>query len=293
MRQADLPKQAVATLGAEHVRHPDCRLGVAEHAGHHSAAAAGPDHVQHRQRGDEHPFPPVAAAHPGRRLVAAHHGGSGHRRLDRALCGQQRFGRALQHVADRTFADAQAENLAQQRCQPFEADGVGVMQVDHQRADRLAKRRARFQARRCFSRNTLAAAGALAAEQPHPGDIGLDRRDLDAVIDFLRGLLAGGEAGGTMRTGLQLGVHDAVGIGLQHPAHAGTAAAVRLAGIGAVGFLALGRGHGGVVRRPLRPLVSGQTLLELGDAHERDFQPARQRQQRPDQVVLLDVAQLA
>ena len=143
MRQAHLPLHRMAALAAEHVGHPDPRLDGAEQVLHHGLAAAGANDVQHRQRADEHPFPPGLAAHPRRGLVGADHRACRHRRADRRRGGQQRLARAGQHVADRTFADREPENVAHQGGQPFQPDGVGVMQVDHQArrpTDRTANR---------------------------------------------------------------------------------------------------------------------------------------------------------
>ena len=61
-------------------------------------------------------------------------------RADRCRCGQQRLTRAGQHVADRTLADRQREELVHQQGQPFHADGMGVVQIDHHRGDRAGRR---------------------------------------------------------------------------------------------------------------------------------------------------------
>src|SRR5216683_854268 len=65
MRQAHLPCHPVSALAAQHVGHPDRRPDLAEQRLHHGLAATGTDDVQHRQCGDEHPFPPVLADYPG------------------------------------------------------------------------------------------------------------------------------------------------------------------------------------------------------------------------------------
>jgi hypothetical protein len=71
---------------------------------------------------------------------------------------------ASQHVADRAFADRQGEDLAEQGPQSFEADRLGVVQVDHQRLDRLAEGRARLKPGGRGSDGALAAAGTAPAE---------------------------------------------------------------------------------------------------------------------------------
>jgi hypothetical protein len=140
MRQAHLPVRPVAALAAQHVGDPDRRLDGAEQVPHHSLAAAGANDVQHRQRADEHPFPPGLAGHPCRGLVGTYYPAGRHGLADRRRRRKQRLARAGQHVADRTFTDRQGEHLAHQGGQPFQPDGLGVMQVHHQRRDRLAER---------------------------------------------------------------------------------------------------------------------------------------------------------
>ena len=262
-------------------------------AWHHGLAAAGANDVQHRQGADKHPLPPGLAAHPRRGLVGADHRACRHRLADRRRRSQQRLTRTGQHVADRTFADRQREHLAHQRGQPFQPDGVGVMQIDHQRGDRLAERRARFQPARRRGDRTRAAAGATATEQPHPRHVRLDRRQFDAVVHLLRRLLLGGEGGGAMRAGVEPCIDDAVGVRLQRTAEAGAALARRLVAGGTIGLLALRRRQRGIVRGLRRPLERGQPLLQFGDARQRRFQLPDQRQQRQDEVILLRDGQLA
>ena len=60
MRQANLPFHGVTLLTAQHVGDPNLGSNFAEQIGHHSLAAAGLDHMQHRKcealgRVDEHP----------------------------------------------------------------------------------------------------------------------------------------------------------------------------------------------------------------------------------------------
>ena len=183
--------------------------------------------MQHRQGADEHPFPPVLAFHPHRGLVGADHRAGQHDLLDRRRGIQQRFARAGQDVADRALADRQREEFVHQQGQPFHADGMGVMQIDHHRGDRLAERRALLQTGRRLGGDALAATGATAAEQAHLGHIRPDRRQLDALIDLLRGLRRVGEHRFAFRAGGQPPVDHAIRVRMQRPADTGAAFARR------------------------------------------------------------------
>jgi len=130
----------MAALAAQHVGHPDHRLKGTEQRADHGLAAAGANDVQHRQGADKHPLPPGLAAHPRRGFVGADHRACRHRLADRRRRNQQRLTRPEQHVADRTFADRQREHLAHQGGEPLQSDRMGVMQIHHQRGDRLTER---------------------------------------------------------------------------------------------------------------------------------------------------------
>ena len=163
MCQAHLPFDGVAALAAQHVGHPDHRPDLAKQGLNDGLAPTGADHVQHGQRPDKHPFPPVLAAHPRGSLVGTHHRTGEHRRADRCRCHQQRFTCAGQHVADRTLAEGEREDLVHERGQPFHADGVRVVQIDHQGGDRLTERRAGFQPGRSDCGHALTATAITAA----------------------------------------------------------------------------------------------------------------------------------
>jgi len=116
-----------------------------------SPAAAGPDQVQHGQAGHEHPLPLDLARHPHRGLVAAHHAGLAHLSRYRSDGGTQLWAGTGQDVAQRAFADGQAEHLAHQRARPLQSDRVDIIQGDHHGPDAAAERRAGFQLGRCVS----------------------------------------------------------------------------------------------------------------------------------------------
>ena len=126
--------------------------------------------------------------------------------------------------------------------------------------------------------------------QPHPGDIRLDRWQLDAVVDLLRRLRLGRLGSGAARAGVEQTIDNAVGIGLQRATEAGTALATvrRLAGL-----LALRRRQRRVVRRLGRLLQQSKLRFQLSDPSQRGLQLPHQRQQREDQSVFLRHGQLA
>ena len=275
MRQAHLPFDGVATLAAQHVGHPDHRPDLAEQGLNHGLAAAGADHVQHGQAADEHPFPPVLAAHPRGGLIGTHHRTGEHRRADRCRCRQQWFTRAGQHVADRTLAEGEREDLVHQRGQPFHADGVRVVQVDHQGGDRLTERRTGFQPRRRGGGHTLAAAGAATAEQAHLRHVRLDRWQFDAFVNLLRGLRGLRECRLALRTGGQNGVDDTIRVRMQCPPEPGAALARRLVARGTIRLLPFRRRQRGIVRRLGRTLERSKPLLKFTDAGHSRLPTAR------------------
>src|SRR4029077_17704096 len=106
-----------------------------------------------------------------------------------------------------------------------------------------------------------------------------DRRQFDAVVDLLRRLLHGGEAGGTMRASVERGIENAVGVRLQRTAEPRTALALRLVAGRTVGLLALRGWQRGIVGGLRRALERRQPLLQFSDAGQRRFQPPDQGQQ--------------
>ena len=91
--------------------------------------------------------------------------------------------RARQDVGDGALGNRQAEHLVEQPGEPLEADRVDGVQIDHQRLDRPAERRARFEAWFGGGGEPAGAARAGAAEQMDAGDVGPDLGNFDAVID--------------------------------------------------------------------------------------------------------------
>jgi hypothetical protein len=164
---------------------------------------------------------------------------------------------------------------------------MGVVQIDHQGGDRLAERRTGFQTGRGGRAHPLATAGATAAEQPHPGHVRLDGRQLDAVVDLLRGLLLYRQDGRAMRADVELGIDDAIRLRVQHPPNA-AAARTRWLGAGRpLRLLPLRRRQRGIVRRLAwmfkhgKPsFKDGVARLQRSNPHQRGLKLANQRQQR-------------
>ena len=218
------------------------------------------------------------------------------RRADRCRRGQQRLTRTGQYVADRTFADRQREDLVHQGGQPFHADGMGVMQVDHQGRDRLTERRTGFEPNWRCGGHPLAAAGAAATEQAHLRHVRLDGRQFDALVDLLRGLCRLRERRLALRTGGQPGIDHTIRVRMQRPAHAGPALAhrTRNAGRRAILLLALRGWLGRVVRGLWWAGQFVEPRLQIRDACvlRRDpfMRRGKLRDQRQNQRVLLGVA---
>src|SRR5947209_19060935 len=89
---------------------------------------------------------------------------------------------ARQDVDQRAFTDGDAEYLVEKPCQPLKADRLGGVQVDDQRAQPGAERRARLEPRRHRGTHPLTAAGAAAVMAVDTRDDRADRRQVDVVI---------------------------------------------------------------------------------------------------------------
>lgn len=204
----------------------------------------------------------------------------------------QRRLRAGEDVADRPLANRQAEHLAEHQAQPFDADRLGVVQINRNGFDGLAERRAGRETFRRGGDGAFAATSAVPAEQAHTCDVRLDGRQFNAVVDLLR-RLPGRPRGFAMGAGIKPEVDDAVGVGIERAAKAGAALARWcLAGGLFIGFLPLARRQRGIARRLGRLLQPGQPHLQFGDPRLRRFQLADKRQQSQDQRVLLGNHQL-
>ncbi len=123
--------------------------------------------------------------------------------------GQQRRLGAGKDVGERALAtgcesiqrEGQAEHLRQQPGEALEADRLGDVQVDDQRAQPRPERRARREPLRRRGGNTLAAARADAAAAVDARDHRTDRRQVDVVIGVNVRLVGRCERMGAARTG--------------------------------------------------------------------------------------------
>ncbi len=142
---------------------------------------------------------------------------------------------------------------------------------------------------------------ARAAVQADLGDDGLDRRQLDPLVDSLQLLITVGQSRRAGRTGLGPGLDNAIGVGMQFSSHAGAAALAPFAARRLVGLVSV-RGRDGRVVRRLGRLA--QLRLELGETRRQrldlrhQFRVGRQcrvqpRPERHDQRVLFQVGKLA
>ena len=131
-------------------------------------------------------------------------------------------------IGDRALADGQTEHFGQQTDETLEADRLGDVKMDDQRAQSRPERRARlesFRRRRC---DLPAAAGTDAAMAVDAGDGWADGRQLDVIIGMDLGLIGGAERIGAMRAGGQRCLNDAIGMFGQRAADAGATATALL-----------------------------------------------------------------
>ncbi len=101
----------------------------AQHFGHHARAAAAADDVDHHLAVLEDPVPAGAAidAHAG--LVRAHHSGAAQPGKNGSDISVEVRLAPAERAVERTLADPQAEQLAQQPAQPLVADRVNEAQI--------------------------------------------------------------------------------------------------------------------------------------------------------------------
>ncbi len=171
MGEAHLPELGMAALGAEAVGDPNARAMVAEQRAHHTGAPAGADDVQHAAAvtkthshcvffitrtevsSDATTSDAVTAA-----AIAEAAASSG-------ACARARMLHSAPSLIDRPKISANSQ------AQPFEADCLGVVEIDRDGLDGLAERRARLETGRRAGHGALATTGAASAEQPHSGGL--------------------------------------------------------------------------------------------------------------------------
>jgi hypothetical protein len=248
MGQAKLPFVGMSGLRRVTVGHPDLGLGVAEEIIEHRSAAAVSDQMVDGGRRQQHPLPPVLALDPSRGLVRADHGAGANFRRDRRRAGAQRGLRAGDQVGDRPFADADREHLVEQLRQPLEPDRLGDVQMDDQRRQIGAERRARRHAGRRRGAEPAPAMRAGAAMPVNAGDDRTNRRQLNMIVGVKRRLIGRAQLMRAMRAALGEAVDNLVRIVRQCPKNAGPALALlRRAPFGTVWLAPLRGRHRGVV----------------------------------------------
>ena len=185
MGKAHLPELGMAALGTKSCRrskHADDARRTAR--GTTPAPRLGRIMCSTHRAVTKNPFPLRLLQHPHRRLVGRDHVGRGDRRRDGRGGRFQRRLRAGENVAQRALADRQAEHLGEQAAQPFEADRLGVMEIDRDGLNGFAERRAGLETFRRVGHGAFTATGAAPAKKAHTGDVRPDWRQFDAVVDL-------------------------------------------------------------------------------------------------------------
>ncbi|MDZ7712793.1 MAG: hypothetical protein U5L06_06640 [Rhodovibrio sp.] len=162
-------------------------------------------------------------------------------------------------LGDGALADRHAEHVQHQGRQTLVADGVDGVQVDHRLLDAAPERRAGLQARRRLRVEALPAARTRALVLMHAGDVRAHRRDLDAVVAELEGLMRRADVAAAARAVVGRRGDRTVRVRLQR-ARLALATLARLAGLAFTPFvrlLVLRRRAGGVPRRLARLVQPG------------------------------------
>ena len=183
----------------------------------------------------------------------------------------------------RALADRQAEQVAQDIAQARQRDGLDGAQVDDEGAQVRAEGRARLQPRRRRCLEAPGAARADAAVQRDPRHVGLDLRDLDAVVDLAGLLRDTGDVGAAALAAAREDVALRRRVGMQRPMRAGVRPALGLGRRRLGWLLPRRRRQAGIVRRLRR---QAEPALELGDPRHQDLDP---RHQRGDQAILVEI----
>jgi hypothetical protein len=179
-----------AGLGAVAIGDPHLRANVAEELLDRLLGASGMGQEEGVLTVMEDPQPPASLANPQAGLVGTDHGSFQQSGADVGAGGGEAFARLAQDVDQRAFADEKAEQIAHQARQALESDALGEAQIDDQRPQVGAERRAGLEPRRRLRLEAPGAAGTDACVQAHPRDLGGDRGNLDPVVDLARGLRA-------------------------------------------------------------------------------------------------------
>ena len=131
---------------------------------------------------------------------------------------REAFARLGENVNQGSFADVEAEHvLSGATGADYEGDALGEAQINDESPEVGDERRAGLQPRRGLGLETPRAARADAPMQAHPGDLGGDRRNLDAVIDLASLLRALRDVGPAAVAHARQDVALMLRIGMQRP----------------------------------------------------------------------------
>ena len=145
-------------------------------------------------------------------------------------CIEAGFG-TTEHGIQRAFADLQGKQVQQQPAQTLVADGMREAQIDRQRQDVHAERRAWLPSLRHRRQRDAAAARAVPGIALHPGDHRAHHGQVDLVIAAVQHLVGVAQRRLAVRAAHRLGDHRLVGIaGQRAPAALATQAALPRAG---------------------------------------------------------------
>src|SRR5882724_13246873 len=164
------------------------------------------------------PLPVGTAVDPCPRFITADQTAATQARQDLLQPVVQLGVHPLEEVGQCSFADGDPIHLSEERGQPRVTDRMGVSQVGRQTLDGGPKRRARLHPHRHRGYIRLPTVRSLPGMLLHPGDNGLDRRQLDLVIHRMGMLLVGLYRAPTMWAGFGLGDDDLVRFRMQRPA---------------------------------------------------------------------------
>ena len=199
VRQTNLPDIGMALLRTVEVGDPNVRPVTGHRLGDHAGGAAVAHDVDHHLIVLKYPIPmgPPVDAHRG--LVgaddprAAQPGKNGCDLMVETGLG------TLQHRIQRAFADLERIEVAEQLRQAAVADRVGEAQVNRQRQDVHAERRAALQARRDRCQGDTAAAWTMSGIALYPGHQRAHDRQVDFVIPAVQHLIGLCQRGLAMR----------------------------------------------------------------------------------------------
>ena len=197
----------------------------------------------------------------------------------------------LQHCIQRALADLECIEVQEQLTQTAVADRVGEAQVERQRHDIDAERRAVFEACGDRCQGDAAAARAIPGIAFDSGHHGTHHRQVDLVVTTVQHVIGVCQHGLALGAGYRLGSDRLVRIAGQR-ATASFAAKAARARPNTLGFLWLVR------FLPLRWRQAGiiRGLPRLAEPCFKRRNPCRQalhlRPERPDQRVLFRVAQV-